>query len=102
MLNLNKGFLNIGEFPNGKTHNIEIKIGRKLYYVDVDKNCDSACIDFYKKIGTERKKQSKYSVDGVLGVFVKIDALLGRAFFEEIKDIEKAQKIYRKWGNVIK
>lgn len=102
MINLNKEFLNIGKLPNGKTQNIEIKIGRKLYYVDVDKNCESACIDFYKKIGTDRKNQSKYGVDGVLGVFVKIDALLGRDFFEEIEDIDKAQKIYRKWGNVIK
>lgn len=49
MLNLNKEFLNIGKLPNGKTQNIEVKIGRKSYYVDVDKNYKNACVDFYKK-----------------------------------------------------
>lgn len=102
MLNLNKEFLNIGKLPNGKTQNIEVKIGRKLYYIDVDKNCDSACVDFYKKIEADRTKQSKYSVDGVLGVFVKVDAFLGRDFFEQILEIKKAQEIFSKWGNVIK
>lgn len=102
MLNLNKEFLNVGKMPIGKTQNIEIKIGRKLYYVDVDKNRDSACIDFYKKIGTDRTRQSKYNIDGILGVFVKPDALLNRTFFEQIEEIEKAQMIYSKWSNVIK
>lgn len=102
MLNLNKEFLNIGKLPNGKTQNIEVKIGRKLYYIDVDKNCDSACVDFYKKIGAERTKQSKYGVDGVLGVFVKVDAFLDREFFNQISEIKKAQEIFNKWGNVIK
>lgn len=102
MLNLNKEFLNIGKLPNGKTQNIEVKIGKKLYYVDVDKNCEVSCVDFYKKIGADRTKQSKYGVDGVLGVFVKVDALLGRDFFEQIEEIKKAQEIYGKWGNTIK
>lgn len=102
MINLNKELLDIDKLQNGKTQNIEVKVGKKLYYVDVDKNCDSACVDFYQKVGTNRKNQSKYSVDSVLAVFVKTDALLDRAFFEEIEEIKKAQEIYRKWGDQLK
>lgn len=101
-LNLNHECFKIGDLPNGKTQNIELKIGQKLYYVDIDKNHNSASLDFYKKNKTDRIKQSKYSSNGVLTVFIKTDAILNRKFFEEINNIKKAQEIYDKWGDKIK
>lgn len=92
ILNLNKGeTLKIEELRNGKTQSIEVRLGRKLYYIDVDKHMTCASIDFYKKVCKDRTKQSKYDDNMIASaVFVKNSAVLGKTFFEHISEFEKA------------
>lgn len=101
MLNLNERYLDVKRLGFGKTQNIEVKLGRRFYYVDVNKNQDSAVIDFYPKTTKSRNDQSKYS-GGVLGVSVKPEAALGREFFEDIKQIKAAQEVMFKWRQTVK
>ena len=86
----------IGEFEFGKKQNIEVKIGRKFYLMDIDKNNEYTRIDFYRKLNVDRKKYSKYDKNAECSsVWIKNNALLNKKFFENIKDIENAQRIYR-------
>lgn len=97
MINLNHDGLFIGNFTNGKTQNVECKLGKKLYYVDIDKNSCNTTLDFYRKLG-ERDKFSKYDKEANrVSVTVKNSAVLFREFFENISEIEKAQRIMNKY-----
>lgn len=94
MINLNHEFIRVSTFEYGKTQNVECKLGRNIFLLDVSK--DSACtrLDFYKMVGTERKSFSKYSAEAEnASVTVKNDAVLDRKFFENIKKIAEAQMI---------
>ena len=102
--NLNEGaaWIKIGDFEYGKTENIEVKIGKKFYILDIDKDHLSSHLEFYKKLGKDRSKYSKYDKDaGRISVEVKNDAYLSRTFFEDIKKISEAQDIYKKYGSQI-
>ena len=68
IINLNDilGRVDIDKLPYGKNQNIEVRLGRKLYMVDVDKNAQAAHIDFYKKVKSDREKYSKI----VSGIFL--------------------------------
>lgn len=102
-VNLNHENLKLALLPYGKTQNIELKIGKKLYYCDIDKGVNFATLDFYKKICSDRTKQSKYGGTSiVLGLQVKSGSVLSRFFFEDIKDIEKAGRIYRNYHRMVK
>lgn len=102
-INLNHDDLKLALLPFGKTQNIELKIGKKLYYCDVEKGRNYVILDFYKKICPDRTKQSKYgSASIVLGLQVKSDSVLSRFFFEDIKEIEKACRIYRNYHKLVK
>ena len=101
MINLNYEYIKIKDYPNGRTQNIEVKLGRKLYMLDIDKCANYVHIDFYKKMNKDRGKYSKYGVEGVLYVEVRENAILERGFFENIQDIKKAQDIRRKFVNTI-
>lgn len=96
LINLNNGGnVAIGKLPYG-TRDIPIKLGNKLYCLDVQKQATGACIDFYRRVKADRKKYSKYDRGAELvTVFVKPDAVLFRNFFGNIKEISKAQEIYR-------
>lgn len=98
LINLNAGDnVNIGKLPYGTTRDIPIKLGNKLYLLDVQKQATGgACIDFYRRVKADRKKYSKYDREAELvTVFVKPDTVLFRNFFGNIKEISKAQEIYR-------
>ena len=71
-INLNHGeALFLHELPFGSTQSIEIKLGRKHFMADVDKNQSSASIDFYQKLNRDRKKYSKYESMVAGAVFVR-------------------------------
>lgn len=97
LINLNTGDdVNIGKLPYGTTRDIPIKLGNKLYLLDVQKQTIGACIDFYRRVKADRRKYSKYDREAeFVTVFVKPDAVLFRNFFGNIKEISKAQEIYR-------
>ena len=79
-INLNHGeALFLHELPFGSSQSIEIKLGRKRFMADVDKNQLSASIDFYQKLNSDRKKYS----------------------FEDIKAISEAQRIQRKYNMIL-
>ncbi len=101
-INLNHGeALFLHELPFGSTQSIEIKLGRKSFMADVDKNQSSASIDFYRKLNSDRKKYSKYEAMVAGAVFVRNDAMLDRHFFEDIKAISEAQRIQRKYNMIL-
>lgn len=94
MLNLNKESIYIGNFKNGKTQNIECRLGRRLYYIDIDKDCFSTYIELYKKVKKNRHDFSKYDPEAEKhDVCVKNNAVLSRDFFENMAEIERAQFI---------
>jgi len=97
LINLNNGdAVAIGKLPYGTTRDIPIKLGNKLYLLDVQKQATGACIDFYRRVNADRKKFSKYDQEAErVTLFVKPDAPLFRNFFENIREISKAQGIYR-------
>lgn len=92
IINLNHGSIYLGNFENGHTHRVEIKLGRKSYLIDVDKDNISAFVEMYPKTD-----KSKYSTDLVM-VHFKPDAILYREIFENFKAIEDAQRILHKYG----
>ena len=101
-INLNHDSFNIGELDYGSTQNIEIKIGRKIYLCDVNKNRNYAFIQVYNKPSNDRKSFSKYSDGANLHcVSVKPDAHLKKDFFENIAMLEKAQSLYDTYGQVL-
>lgn len=99
MTNLNKTIILISNFPYGETQNEIIKVGRKLYYMDIDKNSNSTLIEIYN-YKKDRVSMSKYMADLSL-VFVKNDAIIDRDFIENIKDIEKARKTLVRFNDVV-
>lgn len=103
MINLNRDTVFLDTFPFGKTQNIECRLGRKAYLLDVEKNNVSAFITFYRKLNSDRKSYSKYeAVSDAHFVKVKTDAMLDRCFFQNITEIEKAQRIYSEYGRLMK
>lgn len=101
MINLNKDILFIGNFEYGKTQNIECRLGRKLYLIDIDKNVNTTCLHFYKKMDTDRNKHSKYDVSESYRIIVKNEALLDKNVFKNIAEIEKAQFITSQYRDVL-
>lgn len=101
IVNLNNTDIYLCCFPCGKTQNIKIKIGRKLYYLDIDKNGGSAFIDFYNYCKSDRKAFSKYDKEANrCGMWVGNDARLTKDFFENIYEIKKAAQLMEKYTQV--
>lgn len=101
IVNLNKTDIYLSGLPFGKTRNIKIKIGRKLYYLDIDKDSNSACIDFYNYCKSDRTAFSKYDKEANnCRMFVKNDAILTRGFFKNIYEIKKAAELIEKYKQV--
>lgn len=101
IVNLNNTDIYLSGLPCGKTQNIKIKIGRKLYYLDIDKNSNSAYIGFYNYCKSDRKAFSKYDKESNLcGMWVENDARLTKEFFENIYEIKKAANLMGKYTQV--
>lgn len=101
IVNLNKTDIYLNGFQCGKTQNVKIKIGRKLFLLDIDKNSNSSCIDFYNYCKSDRKAFSKYDKEANnCRVFVENNAILTKEFFENIYEIEKAARLMEKYTQV--
>lgn len=98
-----KDLINIGNFKHGWTQNIEIKIGRKLYLMDVKKDSSNCFIDVYRKLNKDRNKYTKYSprVDSAF-IQVKNNAILDYRFFTNIHEIERAQDVCLNYKDILK
>lgn len=88
------------DYFDGSTQNIEIKIGRKTYLCDVNKNRCNAFIQVFDKLSNNRKSFSKYGTN-LHCVSVKPDAHLKKDFFENIEILEKAQSLYDTYSQVL-
>jgi hypothetical protein len=96
-INLNHNKLYLADIPNGSTQNIEVKVGRKTYMVDINKNSASAYVCVYDKLSRKRNAYSKYS-DNLHAVHTRVDATLDREFIERIEEIEKAVALIEHFG----
>lgn len=93
-------FINLEKLPSGKNQNIEIKIGRTFYMLDVDKDYYSCFVEMYKKADKDRNKYSKYA-NMIGSIRVKSDALLSRKVFENIKTIQLAQSTISEYSSIL-
>lgn len=101
IVNLNKTDIYLSVLPCGKTQNIKIKIGRKIFLLDIDKNSGSSCIDFYNYCNSDRKSFSKYDKEANnCRMLVENDAILTKDFFENIYGIKKAAQLMEKYTQV--
>lgn len=97
-----KKTLSVESLPFGKTHNILLDIKGATFYMDVDKNKINTVVDVYDySLEVDRTHTSKYN-SHLVTVSVKSDAYLNAEFFENFEQIAEAQKIYRKWEDVLK
>ena len=100
-INLNHGCVCVDGLKYGK-HTIIVKIGKKLYYLDITKNAANAHIDLYKKTTKNRNDQSKYDTpDAILGVAIKNTSIIDRKFLGHLKEIKEARDIIKEYGKNI-
>lgn len=92
VVNMNHGLLMVSDYPNGHTHRIPVRIGRKLFYMDISKNAISANIELYTY-----SPWSKYGAPFHHSITVKPAAILDRKALEKVAEIEAAQQIYRQF-----
>lgn len=102
IINLNRQSVFIAKMPFGETQNIECRLGRKLYMLDIEKNACTVHVSFYRRLNSERKKYSKYdSAAQCSEVTVAQKAILDRKFFENIHKISDAQRICNMYAEYI-
>ena len=89
--------LRLSDLPYGKTQNIEVKIGRGFYLVDVDKTSDVAFVELYRKFGDERNTYSKYDPECErCALYVRETASLGKDFFRAMPEIAATLDAYKR------
>ena len=97
MINLNKAYIHLNNYPCGKTQDIVIKVGRKFYYMDILKNKTDTCIEIYNYCG-DRQSFSKYGSKADMHyVWVESDGVIDRDMIEHIAEIEAAQQLLNKY-----
>lgn len=103
MINLNKESVFIAEMPFGKTQNIECRLGRNLYMIDVDKNACTVHVSFYRRLNRDREKYSKYDPAAqCCMVTVAQKAILDRKFFKNIYTISTAQCVCNRYAEYLR
>lgn len=98
-INMNKEIISLYHYKNGITQNIVIRLGHKLYYLDIEKNVSGAWLTLYP-YNKNRKKVTKYGENCHM-IQVKKDAYINRKLLENIKEIEKAQEIVWRYNKVL-
>lgn len=101
VININHNTIFLSNYKPGKHQNIIIRIGRKLYYMDIEKNATNAHIDLYN-YKKNRGKMSKYDAAAELHtITVKSNTYIDRDLLQHIEGIEKAQQVYYKYKNIV-
>jgi hypothetical protein len=98
IINLNHRDFNLSTLPYGKTQNIRVKVGRRIYLMDADKSALSITIDIYNELSKVRNAFSKYSEEADLKslTFVK-NCLLSRDLVENFAELQKAVSMVEKY-----
>ena len=97
IINLNHTIIRLEDFPYGKTQDLIVKVGRKLYYMDINKDKLFATVDIYNYCG-ERSSFSKYGSKADMHfIYLEPVGLIDRDLFEHAAEIEKAQTLLTKY-----
>ena len=100
-INFNHGYkmIRINKLDYGKSI-FKIKVGRKKYFLQLDKNIDGCSIDYWKYHKDYDK--TKYGLGNVedyhFGVNVKNNFVINREFFNEYEEINKLINLYEKYS----
>ena len=98
IINLNHQDFNLSTLPYGKTQNIQLKVGRKIYLMDTDKSALSITVDIYNEISKNRNTFSKYSDKANLkSLRLANDCFLSRDLVEDFDELEKAVSLVDKY-----
>ena len=98
IINLNHRDFDLTTLPMGKSQNIRVKVGRKIYLMDVDKNALSITIDIYNELSKKRNAFSKYSeVANLKSLTLAVDCRLSRDLIENFAKLEKAVSLVKKY-----
>lgn len=95
-INLNHEYFELPKYRYGRTQLIEIKLGKKRYFVDIDKGAVYTVIDMYDFGAKSKYGSNRHSV------YVNSEVCLNRKFFESFEEIEKAQEIYKRFDRELK
>lgn len=99
IINLNHRAFDLSALPMGKTQNIRVKVGRKIYLMDADKTALSITADIYNKISKDRNTFSKYSEKANLKRLALVtDCYLTRDLVENFAELEKAVALVKKYA----
>lgn len=100
--NSHMDLISIAKFEYGWTQNIEIKIGRELYLMDVRKDSGSCLVEVYRKLNKDRDKYSKFNPRAEYAfVNVKNDSVLDYRFFKNIHEIARAQSTCSMYKDIL-
>jgi hypothetical protein len=98
IINLNHSDFNLSTLPMGKTQNIRVKVGRKIYLMDADKSALSITVDLYNKLSKERNTFSKYDEEADLKSLRLVkNCLLTRDLVENFAELKKAIALVEKY-----
>ncbi len=97
-INLNHRDFDLSTLPMGKTQNIRLKVGRKIYLMDTDKTALSITVDIYNEISKDRNTFSKYSEKADLKSLTFVnDCILTRDLVENFAELEKAVSLVKEY-----
>ena len=98
IINLNHRDFNLSTLPMGKSQNIRVKVGRKVYLMDADKSALSITVDIYNELSKKRNTFSKYSEKANLKSLRLVkNCLLSRDLVENFAELEKALALVKKY-----
>lgn len=98
IINLNHRDFHLRTLPMGKTQNIRVKVGRKIYLMDADKSALSITVDIYNELNKVRNNFSKYDEQADLKSLTLVNnCLLSRDLVENFAELEKAVSVVKKY-----
>ncbi len=98
IINLNHRDFDLSTLPNGKSQNIRLKVGRKIYLMDVDKSALDISVDIYNQIGKVRNSFSKYSEKADLkSLRLTVNCRLTRDLVDNFAELKKAIALVEKY-----
>ncbi len=98
IINLNHRDFYLSTLPMGKSQNIRVKVGRKVYLMDADKSALNITVDLYNKLNKKRNTFSKYSEKANLKSLTFVNnCRLTRDLVENFAELEKAVSLVEKY-----
>lgn len=98
IINLNHRNFHLRTLPMGKSQNIRLKVGRKFYLMDADKNALSITVDIYNELNKKRNSFSKYDEKANLKSLTFVNnCILTRDLVDNFTELEKAVSLVKKY-----